>query len=62
LGHALYRGPKFLFPIWNSWVLKDAEFYVDFKNKNYINICDKMHLKKVIQENRISLLHRGPPV
>jgi hypothetical protein len=34
LGHALYKGPKFLFTIWTSWVSKDAEFYVDFKNIN----------------------------
>jgi hypothetical protein len=40
--------------------IKNAEFYVDFKNINLP--CDKMHLKKVIQEKRISLLHRGPPV
>jgi hypothetical protein len=32
LGHALNRGPKFVFTIWTSWVSKDAEFYVDFKN------------------------------
>jgi hypothetical protein len=23
---------KFVFTIWTSWVSKDAEFYVDFKN------------------------------
>jgi hypothetical protein len=34
LGHALYRGKKSFFTIWNSWVSKDAEFYVDFKNLN----------------------------
>jgi hypothetical protein len=28
------------------WVSKDAEFYVDFKNKTYLS--DKMHLKKDI--------------
>jgi hypothetical protein len=25
---------NFLFTIWTSWVAKDAEFYVDFKNIN----------------------------
>jgi hypothetical protein len=36
LGHALYKGPKFLFSlkIWGVWVSRDAEFNVDFKNIN----------------------------
>jgi hypothetical protein len=53
------RGQHFLFTIWTSWVSKDAEFYADFKNINYLS--DKMHLKDVIQEKRFSLLHRRPP-
>jgi hypothetical protein len=28
------RVKKFFFTIWTSWVSKDAEFYVDFKNIN----------------------------
>jgi hypothetical protein len=28
------RVQNFLFTIWTSWVSKDAEFYVDFKNIN----------------------------
>jgi hypothetical protein len=35
------------------WVLKDAEFYVDFKNINLA--CNKMHLKKVIPKKRAEL-------
>jgi hypothetical protein len=34
LGHALYRGQNIFFTIWTSWISKDAEFYVDFKNIN----------------------------
>jgi hypothetical protein len=30
----LYRGPTNFFTIWTSWVSKDAEFYVYFKNIN----------------------------
>jgi hypothetical protein len=33
--HYIYKGPNFFFfTIWASWVSKDAEFYVDFKNIN----------------------------
>jgi hypothetical protein len=32
--HYIYRGPKIFPTIWTSWVSKDAEFYVDFKNIN----------------------------
>jgi hypothetical protein len=28
------RVQNFFFTIWTSWVSKDAEFYVDFKNIN----------------------------
>jgi hypothetical protein len=52
------RVQKNVFTIWCLLVSKDAEFNVDFK---HINLT-KMHLKKVIQEKRISTLHRGPPV
>jgi hypothetical protein len=34
LGHALYRAQTFLIQIWISWISKNAEFYVDFKNIN----------------------------
>jgi hypothetical protein len=33
LGHVLYKGP--IWTIWSSWVSKEAEFYVDFKNINF---------------------------
>jgi hypothetical protein len=39
LGHGLYKGPKFFFPIWTSWVSKDTEFHVDFKNINLVTKC-----------------------
>jgi hypothetical protein len=29
---------NFFFTIWTSWVSKDAEFYVDFKNINFFAI------------------------
>jgi hypothetical protein len=32
--HYTYKGPKIFFTIWTSWVSKDAEFYVNFKNIN----------------------------
>jgi hypothetical protein len=31
---ALDKGPTIFFTIWTSWVSKDAECYVDFKNIN----------------------------
>jgi hypothetical protein len=36
LGNALYtvKVKTFLVTIWTSWVSKDAEYYVDFKNIN----------------------------
>jgi hypothetical protein len=54
------RVQHFFFTIWTSWVSKDAEFYVEFKivNSPYWQNAPK----KVIQEKRISLQHRGPPV
>jgi hypothetical protein len=43
LVHSLY---SIVVTIWNLWVSKDAEFYLDFKNINlhYSN----MHMEKVI--------------
>jgi hypothetical protein len=34
LDHALNKSPTFFFTIWTSWVSKDAEFHVGFKNIN----------------------------
>jgi hypothetical protein len=49
------RVQNILFTIWTSWVSKDAELYVDFKN---INLPFWQNApKEVIQEKRISLLH-----
>jgi hypothetical protein len=28
----VYGGENFFFTMWGIWVLKDAEFYADFKN------------------------------
>jgi hypothetical protein len=50
---------NFFFTIWTSWVSKDAEFYVDFKNINYLS--DKMHLKKIFQDKDFRL-YTGAPV
>jgi hypothetical protein len=46
---------NFLFTIWTSWVSKDTEFDVDFKNIN-LPLWQNAP-KKVIQEKRMSLLH-----
>jgi hypothetical protein len=49
------RVKNLLFTIWNSWVSKDAEFYVGFKNIN----LPKWQNAQNAKEHRISLLHRG---
>jgi hypothetical protein len=37
LGHSLYKGQKVVFPIWNYWVTKNAEFYVEFKIYTFLS-------------------------
>jgi murein L,D-transpeptidase YafK len=44
---------KFFFTMWTLWTPKDAEFYVDFKNKKNF-LSDKMHLNKDIPKNIVN--------
>jgi hypothetical protein len=55
LGHALYKGPKFFIHNMDFMGIKRCRILCRF---TYLS--DKMHLKKVIQEKRISLPHKGP--
>jgi hypothetical protein len=59
---AVYKGPKFFFTTWTSWVLKSpAEFYVDFKKIN-LPLWQNAPEKSYSRKKNFFTTHAGGPL